>query len=55
MNPVISLIIDKLAFIFVIGALATLPMVYLVGWRAWLGMACVIPACAVIAGIATVL
>jgi len=55
MNPVISLIIDKLAFIAIVGALATLPMVYLVGWRTWLGMACFIPACAVIAAIATVL
>jgi hypothetical protein len=55
MNPVLALILDKLAFVAVIGGLASLPMLFLVGWRGWLGMACLIPACAVIAGIATVI
>jgi len=55
MNPVLSTILDKLAFVAIVGGLASLPMIVLVGWRGWLGMACLIPACAVIAGIATVL
>jgi len=55
MNPVFSLILEKLAFVAIVGGLATLPMVILVGWRAWLGMTCIIPACAVIAAIATVI
>jgi hypothetical protein len=55
MNPILSIIIDKLAFVAIVGGLAALPMVFLVGWRGWLGMACLIPACAVIAAISTVI
>jgi hypothetical protein len=55
MNPILSIIIDKLAFVAIAGGLAAFPMVFLVGWRGWLGMACLIPACAVIAAISTVI
>ena len=55
MNPVFPLILDKLSFVAIVGGLASLPMIVLVGWRAWLGMACLIPACAIITAIATVI
>jgi hypothetical protein len=55
MNPILSILIDKLAFVAIVGGLAALPMVFLVGWRGWLGMAAILPFLALAWILATVI
>lgn len=43
MSPAAEFIAEKLAWVSITGGLASLPMLFLVGWRGWLGMAACLP------------
>lgn len=43
MSSAVEIIMERLAWIAIAGGLASLPMLFLVGWRGWLGMAACLP------------
>lgn len=43
MNPAVQFIMERLAWVTIAGGLAALPMLAIVGWRGWIGMAACIP------------
>lgn len=55
MNPTAEIIMERIAWIAIAGGLASLPMLFLVGWRGWLGMAAILPMLALVWIIGSVL
>lgn len=55
MSPVAQFIMERLAWVAIAGGLASLPMLVLVGWRGWLGMAAILPFLALVWIIGSVL